>query len=334
MASSELLRRQMSRPLVAKAAMDQTPIPEDFVASQIAIDFQVDSFKFDFPVFGSEHLEAEDDDGVGLKGEFKETKISEGTDSASLFERGRKAMIARNELAAARAAERMARAGGSSSAVFDLKVRVASVLRAQHLRRSEILKLKKIATAANYKTSHVAGGVGSPIAAAINVRTDAQIREKLMLANQAIMDDTGFSANTALVGRGARFGLDLNATVRDALASDQAKLVTAEFLKLYLGFSNVLFSTALSKKNAKAKALPIFDNFIWIGYVDPTENGGGPTFMRNFWMAYEGGGRADSNELVIGVEGNTWLSYAEQETAQIVGKDYGFLIPTVNEEAP
>src|SRR5687768_5037227 len=131
MPSSELTRRQMSRPIIAALAVEQTQIPEDFVGQFIAPDFQVDEFRFDFPIFGNEHFEAEDDDAVGLFGEFKEVRIGEKMDSASLFERGRKAKIARSELQAAQAAERR-----MPGAVQNLKVRYASVLRAQVLRRN------------------------------------------------------------------------------------------------------------------------------------------------------------------------------------------------------
>lgn len=332
--STTLQRLQMGRPLVARAALDQTPIPENFVGQFVAPDFQVDSFKFDFPKFGQEWMEAEDDDAVGNKGEFKETKIFEGTDSASLFERGRKAMVSRAELQAAQIAERMAsQNGGNANAVFDLKVRIASVLRGQVLRRSEYLILKKLASSGMYKASHVAGGVGSPIAGPVNVRTDTTLREKFMLAGQHIADATGFPPNTAVVGRGARFGLDLNPAVTSSLPDNAAKFVTPEFLVQFIGLENVYYASAMSKRNAKAKAIPIFDQFIWIGYVDPTVNGGGPTFMRNFWMPYQDGQRAQATELAIGVEGNVWLSYAQMENAEVVGQDYGFLIPTTSAEA-
>jgi hypothetical protein len=153
-----------------------------------------------------------------------------------------------------------------------------------------------------------------------------------MLASQHIADATGYWPNTGVVGRGAQFGLDLNPAVTDALPDNAAKFVTPEFLKSYIGLPNLYRASAVSKKTAKAKAKPIWDNFIWLGYVNPQVNGGGPTAMRNFWMPYEGGGRSDANELQIGVERVTWLSYAEQNTPRIVGQDYMFLIPTINEE--
>jgi hypothetical protein len=323
MPNATLERLATSRPLVAAAAIDRSQVPGDFVGQLIAPDFQVDSFDFDYPVFGNEALEAEDDDAVGNKGEFKEVKISEGTDSGNVFEHGRKALISRQEMQASNNADRMARQSGrAGSAQFNLRVRYAAVLRQQVLRRREIIIAKLATTSGNYDGSHV-----SPT---LNVRTDADLREKVRVMSQTIVDDTGFEPNTAIVGRGARFGMEVNAAIQDFMADNAPKFVTLDFLKQYLGLANVYFGGALSKKTSKSAATPIWDNVIWIGYVDPTANGGGGTWARNFWMPYEGGGRADTQEIVVGNERNTWLSYAEMYNPVIVGADFAALIPTTS----
>lgn len=323
-ANATIERAMISRPVVAGLTIDLQKVPENFIADQIATPFQVDAEAFDYPIFGNEGLEAGDDDLRGLDAEFKEVKIAESFASAEIDEHGLKSRLDRRRIRASRRADQLSGAAGGASGENRLKARTSAVLRMKVLRRREIIVSNLVTSPANY--SGVANAVGSHKFNNINLATDPDVREKVELMKLTIMGDSGFEPNIGLLGRKARVQLGLNPVVIDAMPADAPKVPTIEFLATFFNFPKLIMGTALSKRTAKARALPIYDDIFWMGYVDPTPNSETLTFARNFWMPWENGLEADVNEIEIGNERFVMMSYAQMYRPTIVGRDCAALI--------
>lgn len=323
-ANATIERAMISRPVVAGLTIDLQKIPENFIGDQLATPFQVDAEAFDYPIFGNEGLEAGDDDLRGLDAEFKEVKIAESFGAAEIDEHGLKSRLDRRRIRASRRADQLSGAAGANSGENRLKARTSAVLRMKVLRRREII-ISNLATApANY--SGVANAVGSHKFNNINLATDVDIRAKVDALKITIMGDSGFEPNIGLLGRTARFQLGQNPAVIDAMPADASKVPSLEFLQEFFSFPKLILGTALSKRTAKAKALPIYDDVFWMGYVDPTPNSETLTWARTFWMPWENGLEADVNEIEIGNERFVMMSYAQMYRPTIVGKDCAGLI--------
>lgn len=313
----QLLERVVTpRPIVGQLAIDNSAVPESFIGLELAPEYEVDTYRFLYPVYGTELLQGAEDDKRGVRGEYKEIDIAQEMKEASLQEHGRKAKMDARERQEARAAERR----GGVDPTLALEARLAAACRAQVVRHKEYEIAKAFNSTGNYSASHLDATI-DPLADDADV-----ILAKFDTLRQAIVDDTGFEPNVASFGRYARQALRRNPSFRDLMPADSTKVVTQQVLADLFEIPRVIWGSPVISMGKGKKPAPMWDDVIWLGYVDPNTNAKTPTFARTFWMPYEDGNKFFAGDIQMRPEPITWVWYAEMYETVILGKDLGALI--------
>lgn len=319
-------------PLLEQFARPALIPPEDFVGADIFPDAKVDSFYGIAPVPGNEELENIDaDDTVGRKSDFLEVTFAADSYDFQLGLRARKVIIGALDIEKARIQQRMA--GGGSDALFDLESRGTNLIVSQHVRRNEFLKMLLLQDTNVYP----AGNVLDPVE--IDSVSTTAFLSLLSTAARLVGGAGRGPANYILFGDGAWNGAMANEGFVDLFPDTAYKILTEEafmpVLKLPADANpRVRIATATYKPKGKRSTTPVpmFNDFIWIGRVDPQPGEtGGNGFGRGYWHpCMENGQRNYVNRLLVGNAETRHIGVKGYDRPAVNDPKLGVLIPVTH----
>jgi hypothetical protein len=316
-------------PLLEQYARPALIPPEDFVGSDIFPDAKVDSFYGIAPVPGNEELENIDtDDTVGRKTDFLEITFAADSYDFQLGMRARKVIIGAVDIEKARIQQLMA--GGGTDALFDLESRGTNLIVAQHVRRNEFLKMRLLQTEGSYPEGHVLDPIEIDTISATN------FVQNLTAAARRVGSAGRGPANYILFGDGAWNGAMGNGGFADLFPDTAYKIMSTEMFLPVLKLPDdanprVRIATATYKPKGKRRTAPVpmFNNFIWIGRVEPNPGEtGGNGYGRGYWHpCMENGQRNYVNRLLVGNAETRHISVKGYDRPAVNDPKLGVLIP-------
>lgn len=309
-------------PMLSRFAITATTPPENFVGNLILPDAQTDTFLGKAPTHGNEELEVDDDDLIGNKTDFPEIMWSEGETSWELGMHGRMAVIGALSIEKARQAQRASGAGADP--MYNLESRVTGLLAAQNVRRTELLKWRRILDVDLYPDENVFDS--------IEIDTTTILRETLIGASEIVEAQGQGPANLIVFGRGALRGADRNANLLDLLPDTSPQVLTRGLIRTLTQLpeetTRVEFATAVYRQKPGGPLVPMMDNFIWVGRVKAAPDGRA-AFGWTYWMnCSENGKRVYMNRLLVGVQETRHLGLKNYYLASPEDFSLGVIIPT------
>jgi hypothetical protein len=340
--STFIAGRPVERPLLASATERNVRVPGNFIYPFIFPLTWVPDLTFEAPVHADDTLEAVDDDTIGRDTRMLEQWLTEGSYNEELGMHGRMARIPHLDLMKAARAQQIAlqRGATGSDVVFNLKLRLTTMMLARNDRHMELLASLLLLNTAKYSPTHVLGGVDG-----FDIENSLLVRELIMQANNIVVDDgDGNPITDVVIGEGARIALERNTNIINLLPEDAMKVLTPLQLQDYVSPAattsadttqqtkpRVIFANARVKDKATAESYPIIDNWIWVGRNLPDDNGTNQTFGRTWWTHDEESStrqRVFINELRAGIQRNTEIGLTTYYKPGIPGAKFGVLIRT------